>query len=246
LNAPILRRLVQSKYLDLIGASLIFFTCVVRDFLGTIYFQGEIQFGIPLSELVSYTTQGAYPLGVFSTFGAVFSLLSTRLVGKQNNWGNFIGVITTINSGLNDYLFGNHSAVLTYPITFFVSIFATYNWFKGERIRKVDLQYFLIIGLAMVIAYSLVYLGFYYFGGLDSTIFFHTVALTFGLSLGANAANSLKYEETWTSWIIYNTVQLVKNVIQMNVANVAKYVFYLFNAFITLFDWKLNGDVERV
>ena len=116
---------------------------------------------------------------------------------------------------------------------------------KGEKIRKIDLRYYLIVALGMMIAYALVYLGFQLFGGLESTLFFHTVAITFGISLGANAANSLKYEETWLSWIIYNFVQLVKNIIQMNIANVAKYIFYLFNAFITLFDWKWNGDVEK-
>ena len=245
-RSPLLRKLVLSKNLDVLGATLILITCIIRDFLGTIYFEGQIQFGIPLNELWSYTLRGAYPLGIFSTLGAVFSLLSTRLVGKQNNWGNVIGVITTINSGLNDFLFGNRSAVITYPITFFVTLFATYNWHKGERIRKIDMRYFMIISIAMIVAYSLVYLGFRLFGGLDSTIFFHTVALTFGLSLGANAANSLKYEETWLSWTIYNLVQLVKNIIQMNIANVAKYVFYLFNAIITLLDWKWNGDKEHL
>ena len=165
--SPILRKLVLSKNLDLFGATLILITCIVRDFLGTIYFEGQIQFGVPLNELWGYTSQGAYPLGVFSTIGAVFSLLSTRLIGKQNNWGNFIGIITTINSGVNDYLFGNRSAVITYPITFFVTLFATYNWHQGEKIRKIDLRYFIIIILAMIIAYGLVYLGFQLFGGLD-------------------------------------------------------------------------------
>lgn len=240
--SPILRKLVLSKNLDLFGASLILTTCIVRDFLGTIYLEGQIQFGVPLNELWNHISQGAYPLGVFSTIGAVFSLLSTRLIGKQNNWGNFIGIITTINSGANDYLFGNRSAIITYPITFFVTLFATYNWHQGEKIRKIDLKYFIIITLSMILAYGLVYLGFQLFGGLDSFLFFHTVAITFGLSLGANAANSLKYEETWLSWTIYNVVQLIKNMIQMNIANVAKYVFYLFNAVITLLDWKWNGD----
>ena len=234
----------MSVQLDVLGAVLVFATCVWRDFLGTIYMGGEIQFGIPLNELWSYIKMGAYPLGVLSTFGAVFSMLATRLTGKQNNWGNFVGIVTTVNSGANDYLFGNHSALLTYPITFIVFNFATYNWYKGEKIRKRDLNYYLIISITMVIAYALVYLGFKWFGGLDDQLFFHTVAITFGLSLGANVCNSLKYEETWFNWIIYNVVQLVKNLIIMNVANVAKYIFYFFNAIITLFDWKWNGDKE--
>jgi nicotinamide mononucleotide transporter len=244
-NNSLVRKYVNSSYIDVLGAGLIFFTCVWRDFLGTIYYEGTIQFGTALSELPEMMVNGAYPLGVFSTVGAVFSLLSTRLVGKQNNWGNLIGIITTVNSGTNDFLFGNRSAIITYPITFIVHTFATYNWAKGEKIRKVDSRYFVIIGISMIIAYSLVYLGFSWFGGLDSTLFFHTVAITFGLSLGANAASSLKYEETWLSWTIYNLVQLIKNSIQLNVANIAKYIFYLFNAVITLLDWKWNGDQKE-
>lgn len=183
-------------------------------------------------------------MGLLSTIGAVFSLLSTRLVGKQNNTGNVIGILTTINSGINDFLFGNRSAIITYPVTFLITTFATYNWYKGEKIRKIDSLYFIVIGLGLVMAYGLVFIGFKLFGGLDSNLFFHTVAITFGLSLGANAASSLKYEETWLSWFIYNLVQLVKNLIQHNIANVAKYIFYLLNSLVTLFDWKLNGDIS--
>ena len=239
---PILRQLVQSKYLDLFGALLIFGVCYHRNFHQTIFFQGEIQFSIPFKELWIYVQEGAFPLGIFSTAGAVFSLLSTRLVGKQNNWGNFIGILTTINSGAIDFLFGNASAIITYPLTFFIVTFAFNKWKKGELIRKRDANYYLIIVAGLVIGFALVYLGAYLFGGRTDNIFLVIVSLTFGLSLGANFCNALKYEETWLSWIIYNIVQLTKNTMQMNIANVVKYIFYLFNAFLTLFDWKLNGD----
>ncbi len=241
-SRPILRQLVQSKYLDLFGALLIFGVCYYRNFHQTIFFQGEIQFGIPFKELWIYVQQGAFPLGIFSTAGAVFSLLSTRLVGKQNNWGNFIGILTTINSGVIDFLFGNASAIITYPLTFFIVTFAFNKWKKGALIKKRDTNYYLIIGAGLIIGFALVYLGAYLFGGRTDNTFLVIVSLTFGLSLGANFCNALKYEETWLSWIIYNIVQLTKNTMQMNIANVVKYIFYLFNAFITLFDWKLNGD----
>lgn len=239
---PILRQLVQSKYLDLFGALLIFGVCYHRNFHQTIFFQGEIQFGIAFKELWTFVQQGAFPLGIFSTAGAVFSLLSTRLVGKQNNWGNFIGILTTINSGVIDFLFGNASAIITYPLTFFIVTFAFTKWQKGELIRKRDTNYYLIIIAGLIIGFALVYLGAYLFGGRTDPTFLIIVSLTFGLSLGANFCNALKYEETWLSWIIYNIVQLTKNTMQMNIANIVKYIFYLFNAFITLFDWKLNGD----
>jgi len=246
MNRKLLRKLVLSKYLDLFGAALILCVCVYRDFLGTTYQNGEINFGASLSELPSLVQAGAFPLGLLSTVGAVFSMLASRLVGKQNNWGNVIGVITTVSSGTIDYLFGNHSAVITYPVTFMVQNFSVFNWSKGVEIRKRDLQYYLIIAGGMAIGFSLVYLGAYLFGGIADHAFLITVSLIFGLSLGANYCNALKYEETWLSWIAYNVLQLIKNIRQLNLANIAKYIFYLFNAFITYFDWKLNGDREKV
>ena len=240
---PLARKLVRSPYLDVFGAVLVLGVCIVRNFHGTIFFQGEIQFGVPVNELWSYVRQGAYPLGIMSTIGAVFSLLSTRLVGKQNNAGNAIGIVTTVNSGANDFMFGNASAAITYPLTFILQTFAFAKWKQGVSIRKRDIWYYLIIAAGIVIGFGLVYLGAYLLGGRTDSVFLNTVALTFGLSLGANFCSALKYEETWLSWVIYNIVQLVKNSLQANLANIAKYIFYLFNAAITLWDWKGNGDV---
>ena len=118
MKAPLFRTLVQSSYLDLFGAALILWVCIFRNFHGTIYQNDEILFGIPIDQLWAYIKQGAYPLGILSTLGAVFSMLATRFVGKQKNSGNVLGIVTTVNSGANDFLFGNHSALLTYPISF--------------------------------------------------------------------------------------------------------------------------------
>jgi len=241
---PVLRQIVQSQYIDVLGAALIFGVCYARDFHGTIYYQGALQFGVPFGELGTYLAKGAFPLGIFSVIGAVFSVLSTRLVGKQNNWGNIIGVFTTISSGSIDFMFGNHSAVITYPVTFLIHNLAVGRWHKGEKIRSRDQFYYLINAGGLVVGFGLVYLGAYLFGGRTDHAFLILVSLIFGLSLGANFCNVFKYEETWFSWVVYNIIQLVKNAMQLNIANVVKYVFYLFNAAITLFDWKLNGDVE--
>lgn len=240
------RKLVLSKELDLFAAFLILWVCYFRDFHETIYFQGQIEFGIPLSDLGMMMKKGAFPLGIFSIVGAIFSILATRLVGKQNNWGNFIGIITTVSSGLIDYLFGNHSAVITYPLTFFIQTFAFRNWQKGEHIRKRDIYYYLIIAAGILLGFVLVHLGAYLFGGRTDAAFLNSVAVIFGLSIGGNVCNAYKYEETWLSWVIYNLVQLVKNTMQWNLANIVKYIFYLFNAAVTLLDWKWNGDVETV
>lgn len=239
------RQIVKSPYIDLFGALLIFGVCVTRDFHGTIYYQGEIQFGIPFLELGSHMQQGAFPLGIFSMVGAIFSVLSTRLVGKQNNWGNFIGILTTISSGAIDYMFGNHSAVITYPVTFAIHNFAFVNWRKGAKIKKRDAWYYLIFAGGIAIGFALVYLGAYLFGGRTDSYFLSLVSVIFGISLGANFCSALKYEETYGNWIVYNIVQLAKNLTQLNIANVVKYVFYLFNAAVTLIDWKFNGDVNK-
>ena len=97
IKLPWLRQLVHSTYLDVIGAMLIFSVCYYRNFHGTIYLDGEIQFGKPFNELWSYIKLGAYPLGIMSTLGALFSMLATRFISKQKNTGNKIGVVTTVN-----------------------------------------------------------------------------------------------------------------------------------------------------
>lgn len=241
----LVRNLVQSKDLDKFAALLIFGVCIWRGFHGTIYFNGEIQFGIPILELVEYMKKGAFPLGIVSMVGAIFSVLATRLVGKQNNWGNFIGILTTVTSGVIDYLFGNHSAIITYPITFFIHTYAFSKWKKGEGIRKRDIYYYLILASGMLLGFALVYLGAYLFGGNTDPTFLILVSIIFGLSVGGNVCNAFKYEETWFSWVVYNIINLAKNAIQLNLANVVKYIFYLFNAAVTLLDWKWNGDADK-
>jgi len=239
---PFIRKIVLSRYLDIFGAVLILGVTLYKGFHQTVYYQGGIQFGIPVNELWSYFMKGAYPLGVLSTIGAVFSLLSTRLIGKQNNIGNGIGVATTVNSGLNDFLFGNLSAVITYPFSFFLNAFATLNWHKGIILRERDVYYYLINIGGILLGYLLVYLGFRLFEENWDMILFHSIGITFGLSLGANFCTALKYKETWLSWIVYNVFNLVKNIVLGNIANVVKYIFYLFNSIVTLADWKVNGD----
>lgn len=242
IKANLLRTLVRSAHLDIFGALLIFGVCVYRNFHGTYYYGGEMQFGIPLEELGVYVKKGAYPLGIMSTAGAVFSMLATRFTGKQSNTGNIISVATSVNSGANDFLFGNRSALITYPVSFLLHYFAVVNWSRGETIKQRDMRYYLIIIFGICLGFALVYLGAYLFGGKTDNLFLIMVSLAFGLSVGANFANIFKYQETWLSWMVYNIFQLGKNIMLANLANVVKYIFYLFNAAITFFDWKLNGD----
>ena len=202
-------------------------------------------FGIPISQMMDQIKGGAIPLGIWTTIGAIFSVLSTRLIGKQNNVGNMIGVATSASSGSIDYLFGNHSAIITYPVSFFLNSLSVFKWNKGEIIKKRDKIYYLIVVLGIIVGFALVYLGAYLFGGKTDHSFLIVVSLTFGISIGGNFANAFKYEETWFSWAIYNAIQLIKNVMLLNIANVAKYIFYLLNSVVTLADWKLNGELDK-
>ena len=239
---PRVKSIVGSTYLDVIGALLIFSICYFSNFHGTIYHEGELRFGVPFADLWSFVRMGAYPLGIFSTVGAVFSMLATRFVSKQNNTGNFIGIITTVNSGLNDFLFGNRSAIITYPLTFITHSVAFKRWADGEKIRPRDKYYYAIISIAALIATSLVFLGAYLFGGKTNMSFLIVVAISFSISLGATISNAFKYQETWVNWIIYNLIQIIKNAMIFNIANLVKYAFYIVNASLTLVDWKYNGD----
>ncbi|NCO62752.1 MAG: nicotinamide mononucleotide transporter [Flavobacteriales bacterium] len=241
----LLRKIVHSKYIDLTGVILVLCICIYKDFHETIYFNGRIQFGIPLTNFFSYISEGAFPIGLLSTIGAIISLLAARMIVKQQNLGNLIGIFTTVNSGIIDYLFGNHSAVITYPLTFLIAIFTTKKWYRGERIKKADATYYLLVLAAFIVSYSLVYFGFYVFGTqIKNSIFKHTVAIIFGISLVGNISTAFKYEQTFLTWSFYNMAQIIKNGIQGNLANVIKHIFYLANAILTFFDWKLNGDLK--
>lgn len=244
MNKAWIRKIIHSDYLDVIGALLILGICVYKNFHGTVYQGGEIRFGVPIADLWTQVKAGAFPLGILSTVGAIFSMLSTRFISKQKNSGNMIGVVTSVNSGAIDFLFGNRSAIITYPISFFLNSLSVFKWHQGAKIRPKDLQYYLIFVFGILLGFVLVYLGAHLFGGKTDHSFLIVVSITFGLSVGGNFANAFKYEETWLNWIMYNIVQLIKNTMLVNIANIVKYVFYLFNAVLTLLDWKWNGDVQ--
>ncbi|MCT4666016.1 MAG: nicotinamide mononucleotide transporter family protein [Flavobacteriales bacterium] len=240
------RKWVNSPFLDLFGAILVLVITLVKGYHKTIYFNGEISSTRSLEFWWEAVLSGAYPLGLLATVGAVFSLLTTRLVGRQNNKGNIISIFTTINSGLNDFLLGNRSAIITYPFSFLAHILASYRWVKGIRIKKPDRFFYFINVFGLFLGYALVYLGFWLFDDSNfletKAMLFHSIAISFGLSINGNFSNVFKYQDTFLSWIAYNIIQLIKNGLQGNIPNVAKYIFYLFNSIFTFTDWKMNGD----
>lgn len=246
---PNLRKLVHSKYLDVLAVGIILTVSILLHYHETFYFQGKPQFNVPLSEWGTLLRQGAFPLGIFSTIVACFSMLSTRFVGKQSNLGNFIGIATTISVCIIEFLLGNKSAVITYPVTFLITIFATVKWSQGEKIKPKDTLYYVLLVTGIIVGYALVFVGFYLFdqsfkwySDFSSKLLFHTLSLTFGISLAANTASALKYQETWINWFIYNLIQVVKKFLLKDWATLGKYLFYIFNSVITFFDWKFNKD----
>lgn len=246
---PNLRKLVHSKYLDLFAVAIILTVSLSLHYHQTFYYQGKAHSGVPLSEWGNLLRNGAFPLGIFSTIVACFSMLSTRFVGKQSNTGNVIGILTTISVCIIEFLLGNKSAVITYPVTFFITIFATVKWSRGEKIKPKDTLYYIMLVAGIILGYALVFVGFYLFdhtfgwySDFKSKLLFHTLSLTFGISLAANTASALKYQETWINWFVYNLIQIVKKILLKDWATVGKYLFYIFNSIITFFDWKWNKD----
>jgi len=246
---PKLRSIVHSKYLDVFAVLVILVTSISLGYHKTFYFQSEALFNISFEEWKGMLSKGAFPLGVFSIIVACFSMMSARLVCKQNNWGNIIGIFTTICVCFIDFSLGNKSAVITYPLTFFLSIYGSVKWIKGERIKQRDCLYYWIVVCGLVLGYLLTFLGFYIFDSsytwysdFTAKLLFHSIAVTFGLSIVSNTATAFKYEETWLGWLLYDVIQVVKNVLLFNWANVGKYVFYIVNVILTFFDWKFNKD----
>lgn len=73
--------------------------------------------------------------------------------------------------------------------------------------------------------------------GLTDPLFWITV-IAFGLSLGANVLNAMKFEMQWKFWVLYDFIQLAKAGIQGNFANIGKYVYYIINAIAALAFWR--------
>ncbi|HRA72448.1 MAG TPA: hypothetical protein PLB11_06450, partial [Flavobacterium sp.] len=98
-----IKSLTNSQYLDIIGLVIVLIGSVSLGYHKTI---------IPIN---LFGLNFEFPLGIFSIINVGFSMISTRLVTKKNNFGNFIGTLNTALSGTIDYLLGNAAAILTYP-----------------------------------------------------------------------------------------------------------------------------------
>lgn len=227
-----LKNFLESTFLDVLGVALVIGVSVALGFHNTVV--------------------NGLPIGWFSTIGAGVSMMVTRLVTKRNNIGNLIGLLTAVNSAVVDYYLGNEAAILTYPISFLGAGVSYLYWKRRpNRIpRKIDNIFFYNIGIALMLAVGLNYVGFTDFLsepiGDKMSKFLVTSAIT-GITYSGILNTPRMYADTWASWQIYNVLKLYQNILFGNVAYILKYCFYLFNAALAWFVWhwiRRNGETE--
>lgn len=231
-----LKLFATSKWFDLLGVALVVGIAIASGYLNS-RLDKFVDWG-PWTALV--------PFGLISVTNVGISMLSTRFTGKLSKWGNYLGIINTVLSGVIDYILGNKAAIITYPVTFLIYTLAIKKWEASQEGKpnqmsqkqlKVVATIFTIV--AFVFAFATNYIG--YGGNMNPLAYITTIA--FGLSLVANALNALKLSTQWSFWLIYNLVQLAKAGIQGNFANVGKYIFYIVNSLGALFVW--NEDERK-
>ena len=143
-----IKAITNSQYLDVIGLVIVLVGSVV---LG--YHKTEIPIHFNNSVF-------NFPLGIFSILNVGFSMISTRLVTKKNNFGNLISTCNTLLSGGIDFLLGNIGAVLTYPVSFFGNYFAFKIWKKKQYLNTIDLIFFRNMGIGILLSFVLNYIAF--------------------------------------------------------------------------------------
>ena len=227
-----IKAVTNSQYLDIIGLVIVLV--------------GSITLGYHKAEIPIHfkNTTYTFPLGIFSIVNVGFSMISTRLVTKKNNIGNFIGTLNTALSGAIDYLLGNAAAILTYPISFVGNYVAFRFWKRKRVLNSIDGIFYRNLLIGMVLSLILNYLGFTYFSDkpIDWKLFF-AIAIPAGISFGGTFNNSRMYPDNWFMWQLYNLSKIVQSVMILNIANTIKYVFYFFNAIIGYITW--NDDKEH-
>lgn len=225
------QRISESVWLDVIGVGV-----VVAASVGLGYHETVID---------------GWPIGWFSTVGVAVSMLATRLVTRRNNWGNAIGLAATINSAFVDYALGNKAAFLTYPITFIGNAFSVWYWSKRPHRTPspVNFRYFRNMVIAAALALLLNHLGYTQFWSSpiesgDFGKFLLTSAVT-ALTFSGLFNTPGLYADSWIFWQFYNVLKLVQNGVFGNIAYVAKYIFYLFNAALAWFVWRFLMKIGK-
>ncbi|MEY2650341.1 MAG: hypothetical protein RLZZ261_1131 [Bacteroidota bacterium] len=211
-----LKQITESKWMDLLGVVTVVASSIALGF--------------------HKTEVAGLPIGILSTVGAAVSMMGTRWATKRKNWGNAVGVVTSVNSAIVDYFLGNKAAFLTYPVSLIGNALSFFVWSRKEnRVpRTLDRYYFAVAAGAFVLAFGLNYIGFTGFlqhdlASEDVSKFVVTALIT-GLTFSGTLNMPRMYADTWVFWLVYNSLKLYQNILFGNVAFVAKYVFYLVNA----------------
>jgi uncharacterized membrane protein YfcA len=93
-------------------------------------------------------------------------------------------------------------------------------------------------------SFALNYLAFKYLShkSIDWKLFF-AIAIPAGITFGGTFNTARMYPDNWFMWQFYNLTKIIQNIMLMNIANVAKYSFYLINAIFGYITW--NDDRKK-
>lgn len=227
-----IKKITNSTYLDFIGLAIVIVASLT---LG--YHKTEINFTFQGTKYIFF-------LGYVSIVNTGFSMMGNRLVTKKNNFGNLITTCNTFLSGSIDYLLGNIGAILTYPVSFIGNYLVFKAWKKSKILRSVDFIFYRNIILGFFFSIILNYIAFKYIAQtiIDWKLFF-AIAVPAGITFGGTFNTARMYPDNWFLWQFYNLTKIIQNVLLMNIANVAKYSFYFFNAIIGYITW--NDDKKQ-
>lgn len=233
-----LKQFATSKWFDLVGVVLVVGIAISAGYLNS-RLEKFVDWG-PWTALV--------PFGVISVINVGISMLSTRFTGQLNKWGNYLGIVNTVLSGIIDYILGNKAAIITYPVTFIIYTFAIKKWKASHDgiPNTMSLSQKRLVGVCVTVI-AFIFSIIANFVGFNGHINFLAILTTivFALSLIANIFNALKLNTQWPFWMIYNIIQLLKALTQGNFANVGKYIFYILNAIGALLFWNDKKEEKQ-
>ena len=229
-----IKTITNSQYLDVIGLVIV----LTASFsLG--YHKTEIPFSFQGKNYVFF-------LGIVSIINTGLSMMSTRLVTKKNNFGNIIGTLNTALSGGIDYLLGNIGAILTYPISFFGNYFVFKSWQNKKILQAIDWIFFRNMAFGFFASFVLNYIAFRYLQSAEiNWKLFFAIAIPAGISFGGTFNTARMYPDNWVTWQVYNVFKLIQNIVQGNIANIAKYSFYFINAFLGYITWNDDKKIKE-
>ncbi len=231
-NIQFIKSVTNSTYLDIIGLVV-----VIAASISLGYHKTEFNFSFSGKEYV-------FMLGYISILNTGLSMIGNRLVTKKNNIGNLITTCNTLLSGSIDYMLGNIGAILTYPVSIIGNFVVFRAWKKSRVLRNIDSIFYRNIILGILFSLILNYIAFTYLSEntIDWKLFF-SISIPAGITFGGTFNTARMYPDNWFLWQFYNLTKLIQSVLLMNIANVAKYSFYMVNAVLGYITW--NDDRKK-